>query len=127
MLTMPFTRQRQSCTVSWLLMRTDVHGTFKSAMVQKVNALNFGDPLDRSFDIGSIVNAKQFESELRHVKDGNSNQASTWESAALPLKAGHEFLQPDGGIDHEFVDFETRVDGQFVVTQPACCRSGCAS
>ena len=75
MLTMPFTRQRQSCTVSWLLMRTDVHGTFKSALVQKVNALNFGDPLDRSFDIGSIVNAKQFESELR-PREGRQFQSS---------------------------------------------------
>ena len=70
---MRFTRQGQSCTAgSRLFVHADVYDTFMSALVEKVSALRVGDPLDEASDMGSIINAKQFESILGYIEDGKS-------------------------------------------------------
>jgi len=70
---MRFTRQGQSCTAgSRLFVHADVYDAFVSALVEKVSALKVGDPLDEASDMGSIINAKQYESVLGYIEDGRS-------------------------------------------------------
>ncbi len=73
LLAMRFTRQGQSCTAgSRLFVHADVYDTFMSALVEKVSALRVGDPLDEASDMGSIINAKQYESVLGYIRDGKA-------------------------------------------------------
>jgi len=70
---MRFTRQGQSCTAgSRLFVHADVYDAFLEVLVEKVKALKVGDPLDESSDMGSIINAKQYESVLGYIEDGKS-------------------------------------------------------
>jgi len=70
---MRFTRQGQSCTAgSRLFVHADVYDAFLAVLVEKVKALKVGDPLDESTDMGSIINAKQYESVLGYIEDGKS-------------------------------------------------------
>jgi aldehyde dehydrogenase (NAD+) len=70
---MRFTRQGQSCTAgSRLFVHADVYDTFLSALVEKVSALKVGDPLDEASDMGSIINAKQYESVLGYIENGKA-------------------------------------------------------
>ena len=73
LLAMRFTRQGQSCTAgSRLFVHADVYDRFLSALVAKVSALRVGDPLDEASDMGSIINAKQFESVLGYIENGKA-------------------------------------------------------
>jgi aldehyde dehydrogenase (NAD+) len=73
LLAMRFTRQGQSCTAgSRLFVHADVYDTFMSALVEKVSALKVGDPLDEASDMGSIINAKQYESVLGYIENGKA-------------------------------------------------------
>ena len=70
---MRFTRQGQSCTAgSRLFVHADVYDAFLEVLVEKVKALRVGDPLDETSDMGSIINAKQYESVLGYINDGKS-------------------------------------------------------
>ena len=70
---MRFTRQGQSCTAgSRLFVHADVYDAFLAVLVEKVTALKVGDPLDEATDMGSIINAKQYESVLGYIEDGKS-------------------------------------------------------
>ncbi len=70
---MRFTRQGQSCTAgSRLFVHADVYDVFLEALIEKVKALRVGDPLDEETDMGSIINAKQYESIMDYINDGKS-------------------------------------------------------
>ena len=70
---MRFTRQGQSCTAgSRLFVHADVYDEFLAVLVEKVRQLKVGDPLDEATDMGSIINAKQYESVLGYIEDGKS-------------------------------------------------------
>src|SRR6476661_1300629 len=65
---MRFTRQSQSCTAgSRLFLHADIFDDFLNALGQKVKALKLGDPLDETSDIGTIINAKQFNKVCAYV------------------------------------------------------------
>ena len=75
---MRFTRQGQSCTAgSRLFVHADVYDAFLAVLVEKVRALKVGDPLDEATDMGSIINAKQYESVLGYIEDGKSQPGVT--------------------------------------------------
>lgn len=70
---MRFTRQGQSCTAgSRLFVHRDVFDEFIAELVRQVSALVVGDPLDEGTDMGSIINAKQYDQILDYIKDGKS-------------------------------------------------------
>src|ERR687889_699089 len=68
---MRFTRQSQSCTAgSRLFLHRSVFDGFLDKLVARTEKLAIGDPLDEATDIGSIINARQFEKVCGYVQDG---------------------------------------------------------
>jgi aldehyde dehydrogenase (NAD+) len=70
---MRFTRQGQSCTAgSRLFVHADVYDEFLQRLSARVAQLKVGDPSDPDTDMGSIINAKQFDRVSGYVADGRS-------------------------------------------------------
>jgi aldehyde dehydrogenase (NAD+) len=73
LLAMRFTRQGQSCTAgSRLFVHEDVYDNFLDVLARHVGELKVGDPLEENTDMGTIINAKQFESVRSYIEDGKS-------------------------------------------------------
>jgi aldehyde dehydrogenase (NAD+) len=67
---MRFTRQGQSCTAgSRAFVHRDVYEAFLDELVRQVSELKVGDPLDEATDMGTIINAEQFEKVLGYVRE----------------------------------------------------------
>ncbi len=82
---MRFTRQGQSCTASSrILVHEKLHDAFVSRLIDKVNALKMGDPLDEKTDIGTIINRKQFDKVCGYIDIGEKEGATKNELSALP-------------------------------------------
>ncbi len=59
---MRFTRQGQSCTAaSRILVHKKISKQIVDSVLEKLNKLKMGDPLDESTDIGSIISQRQFD------------------------------------------------------------------
>jgi aldehyde dehydrogenase (NAD+) len=70
---MRFTRQGQSCTAgSRLFLHADVYDEFLERLAARVGQLRIGDPADEASDMGSIINAKQFDRVRGYVADGKA-------------------------------------------------------
>jgi aldehyde dehydrogenase (NAD+) len=70
---MRFTRQGQSCTAgSRLFVHASVYDDFVDRLVERVAKLRVGDPSDEGTDMGSIINAKQFNRVRDYIADGKS-------------------------------------------------------
>jgi betaine-aldehyde dehydrogenase len=68
---MRFTRQGQSCTAgSRLFLHESIFDSFLEKLVARLAAFRVGDPLDEATDMGSIINAKQFERVCSYIDDG---------------------------------------------------------
>ena len=68
---MRFTRQSQSCTAgSRLFLHRKIFDAFLERLVAQTDKLVIGDPLEEATDIGSIINAKQFNRVCGYVQDG---------------------------------------------------------
>ena len=68
---MRFTRQGQSCTAgSRLFLHQDIFDSFLQKLTAKVEKLRMGDPLDEATDVGTLINATQFERVTSYVEDG---------------------------------------------------------
>ena len=86
---MRFTRQSQSCTAgSRLFVRRSVFDSFLGKLVARTEGLAIGDPLDEATDIGSIINAKQFEKVCGYVQDGLDRKEARLVMGGLPPKEG---------------------------------------
>lgn len=59
---MRFTRQGQSCTAaSRILVHKKIAKQLVESVVEKLNQLKIGDPLDNTTDIGTIISQRQFD------------------------------------------------------------------
>ena len=68
---MRFTRQGQSCTAaSRIFVHNDIHDTFVERMIDKVNAMKMGDPLDDATDMGSMISQQQYDTVQRYLAIG---------------------------------------------------------
>ncbi|HSN21013.1 MAG TPA: aldehyde dehydrogenase family protein, partial [Usitatibacter sp.] len=86
---MRFTRQGQSCTAgSRLLLHRSIHDDFLARLAQKLKALKIGDPLDEATDMGTIINAKQFERVRGYIEDGLSQKEGRLVLGGLPPSEG---------------------------------------
>lgn len=86
---MRFFRQGQSCTAgSRIFVHQDVHDSFVDKLVTALGTLRVGDPLDEASDIGSIVNAKQFDKVCQYIEDGIGQPGSTLALGGLPSGQG---------------------------------------
>ncbi len=121
---MRFTRQGQSCTAgSRLFVHADVYDQFLALLVEKVAALKVGDPLDEASDMGSIINAKQFESILGYIEDGRSQ-------AGVEMPLDGSTLVPEGldgfyqgptifsGVDNNWRIAQEEIFGPVLVAIP---------
>lgn len=82
---MRFTRQGQSCTASSrMLVHEKLHDEFVKRLVDKVNALKMGNPLDEETDIGTIINRKQYDKVCGYIDIGEKEGATKHELSALP-------------------------------------------
>ncbi len=127
---MRFTRQGQSCTAgSRLFVHADVYDNFLSVLVDKVRALKVGDPLDEATDMGSIINAKQYESVLGYIEDGKAQSG-----VSVPLD-GSAFHNPDldgfytgptifAGVDNDWRIAQEEIFGPVLVAIPWRDRDG---
>jgi aldehyde dehydrogenase (NAD+) len=121
---MRFTRQGQSCTAgSRLFVHAEVYDEFLSVLVDKVSKLKVGDPLDESSDMGSIINAKQFESIMGYIEDGKSQ-------AGISVPLDGSSLVPEGlngfytgptifsGVDNNWRIAQEEIFGPVLVAIP---------
>ncbi len=70
---MRFTRQGQSCTAgSRLFLHADIYEEFLQRLSARVAQLRVGDPADEATDMGSIINAKQFDRVRGYLADGRA-------------------------------------------------------
>lgn len=83
---MRFTRQGQSCTAaSRMLVHESIHDEFVRRLIDGVNELVMGDPLDEATDIGTIVSPSQYATVQRYVALGRAVPgAIAHECSALP-------------------------------------------
>ena len=82
---MRFTRQGQSCTASSrILVHESLHEEFVNRLLEKVNTLKMGDPLDEETDIGTIINRKQRDKVCGYIEIGEEEGATKNELSALP-------------------------------------------
>lgn len=86
---MRFTRQSQSCTAgSRLFLHADIFDSFLDRLAKKATALKLGDPLDEASDIGTIINAKQFNKVCGYVEEGLKRADARLVFGGLPPKTG---------------------------------------
>ncbi|MBX2830926.1 MAG: aldehyde dehydrogenase family protein [Rhodospirillales bacterium] len=118
---MRFTRQGQSCTASSrILVHEKLHDAFVSKLIDKVNALKMGNPLDEETDIGTIINRKQFDKVCGYIDIGEKEGATKNELSALPTDselADGLFVRP---VVFTNVDPNARVAREEIFGPVAC-------
>jgi betaine-aldehyde dehydrogenase len=86
---MRFFRQGQSCTAgSRLFVHEDIVDSFVTKLVHKLRTLRVGDPLDERTDLGSIVNADQFDKVCDYIRDGIAQPGAELALGGLPPTEG---------------------------------------
>ena len=85
--------------------------TFCPRWWRRSRALKVGDPLDEASDMGSIINAKQFESILGYIEDGKSQAG-----VGVPLDGTHDGAGGLGRLLHR-ADHSRGVDNSWRIAQ----------
>src|SRR5262249_37350850 len=86
---MRVTRQGQSCTAgSRLFLHRSILESFLSKLVEKLQTLRIGDPLDEATDMGAIINRKQFDRVCGYIEDGLAQKNARVLLGGLPPAAG---------------------------------------
>ena len=86
---MRFTRQSQSCTAgSRMFLHASIFDSFLDKLVEKTSALKIGDPMADDTDIGTIINAKQFNRVCGYVDEGLKREDARLVMGGLPPESG---------------------------------------
>jgi len=86
---MRFTRQGQSCTAgSRLFLHASITDAFLARLVDKLERLVVGDPLDERTDMGSLINRKQFDRVCGYIEDGLGQPGVQVALGGLPASRG---------------------------------------
>ena len=86
---MRFTRQSQSCTAgSRLFLHESIYDSFLQSLVDEVQKLKIGDPLDESNDVGSLINRKQYERVCGYIQEGLDRRQGELLVGGLPPAEG---------------------------------------
>jgi glyceraldehyde-3-phosphate dehydrogenase (NADP+) len=121
-----FTNAGQTCiSVQRVLVHSDVHDAFVTELVDRVEALHVGDPLDDETDVGPVIdaaNADRIAEWLDEAKaagatvlTGGERDGSVWRPTVLAnlredLRVScEEVFAPVIGVD-EFTDIEAAID-----------------
>jgi aldehyde dehydrogenase (NAD+) len=71
-----FFQQGQRCTASSRLIVTEgIHDRFVAALIERLGALQVGDALDPTSDLGPIVDQRQLDKDLHYIEIGRSEGA----------------------------------------------------
>ncbi len=82
-----FNQGQVCCAGSRLLVQENVADRFIEKLKERMNHLRVGDPLDKSIDIGAIVDQKQWETVDRWVKTGEAEGGKLFQpEIELPAK-----------------------------------------
>ena len=86
---MRFTRQGQSCTAgSRLFLHRSIYDEFLDRLAAKLRLLKIGDPLDEATDMGTVINAKQFQRVCGYIQEGLAQPEARAVLGGLPPKEG---------------------------------------
>jgi betaine-aldehyde dehydrogenase len=86
---MRFTRQSQSCTAgSRLFVHASIFDEFLDKLTGRVTALQIGNPLDESTDMGTIINEKQFRRVCGYIEEGLGRNDARLVTGGLPPAEG---------------------------------------
>lgn len=86
---MRFFRQGQSCTAgSRLFVHKSIFDSFMSKFTSRVAALQVGDPMEETSDIGAIVNKKQFDRVRGFIEEGIGVDGGTVLTGGMPPTDG---------------------------------------
>lgn len=86
---MRFARQGQSCSAgSRLYLHESIYDSFIEKLINKLDQLKVGDPLDEETDMGSIINEKQFNKVCSYIEEGINHEDVTVLCGGLPPKEG---------------------------------------
>ncbi len=122
---MRFTRQGQSCTAgSRLFLHRSIHDSFLARLVERLSRLKIGDPLDEATDMGSIINARQFQRVCSYIEDGLGQASARVAIGGLPPREGPlaegYFVTPTvfTGVDHGWRIAREEIFGPVLVVVP---------
>ncbi|WP_327242060.1 aldehyde dehydrogenase family protein [Streptomyces sp. NBC_01320] len=86
---MRFFRQGQSCTAgSRLFIHESVFDSFVGRLVDRLSKLVIGDPVDEASDLGTIVNARQFDRVSEYIAEGIEQPGVDLALGGLPPTEG---------------------------------------
>src|SRR5690606_11685864 len=86
---MKFSRQTQACSAGTrLFLHESLLEPFLERLLDKVERLKIGDPLDESVDIGTIINWRQFDKVCSYIEDGMSASGARLLGGGLPPATG---------------------------------------
>ncbi|WP_398469335.1 aldehyde dehydrogenase family protein [Tardiphaga sp.] len=86
---MRFTRQSQSCTAgSRLFLHRKIYDKFLDRLVALMGSYKIGNPLDETTDMGSLINAKQFNRVCGYIDEGLKHKDVKLITGGLPPKDG---------------------------------------
>lgn len=82
---MRFTRQSQSCSAgSRLFLHDSIFDSFLEKLKAKADALVVGNPMDEATDVGTLINAKQFNRVCGFIEDGLRQPGARLVTGGLP-------------------------------------------
>lgn len=95
---MRFTRQGQSCSAaSRIFVHESLYEMFRDQLLQALDKLVIGDPLDLKTDVGSLISQEQYDKVQGFLKEAQSLSHITLHQCSTLPKAPHlkgHFLQP---------------------------------
>ncbi len=77
------------CAGSRLLVQEGVEAEMYDRLRARMETLRLGHPLDKSIDMGAIVDGSQVERIERYLELGRRDGATVWQSAAARPESGH--------------------------------------
>lgn len=96
---MRFARQGQSCSAGTrLYLHTSIYDSIVEKLINKLEKLKVGNPLDEDTDMGSIINEKQYDKVCEFIEEGLKDKNLKLLTGGLPPKEGPlaegYYLQP---------------------------------
>jgi aldehyde dehydrogenase (NAD+) len=86
----------QRCTASSrIIVQEGIHDRFVAALVERMQGLNVGDPLEQSTHIGPVVDPNQLKQDTDYIEIGRGEGAKlAWGGERIELGKPGYFLQP---------------------------------
>lgn len=86
-----FNQGQVCCAGSRLLLQDSIAARFGQKLRQRMGKLRVGSPLDKSSDLGAIIDRAQLERIRQWVEQGRAEGLCCWQSPLQPAARGHYF------------------------------------